>query len=77
MRHAIQEHLCTKDCYGLECSGINAICFPAGMPLVARVVSKFRGVTWDDDSSKWLSTAYEGSNQVNLGLFDNQEDAAR
>ena len=48
-----------------------------GGPLVARVVSKFRGVTWDDEQSKWLATAYEGASQLRLGLFENQEDAAR
>lgn len=48
-----------------------------GHPLVAKVVSKFKGVTWDDGSSKWQAQVYEGGLMVNLGLFETQEEAAR
>ncbi|KAG1679682.1 hypothetical protein FOA52_006201 [Chlamydomonas sp. UWO 241] len=46
-------------------------------PVIARVVSKFRGVTWDDAASKWQASVFEDRQHVNLGLFDTQEDAAR
>eukprot|EP00955_Chlamydomonas_euryale_P010493 112553-Chlamydomonas_euryale.AAC.1 len=40
--------------------------------MVARVVSKFRGVTWDDATAKWQASAFDGSSHVSLGLFDTQ-----
>ena len=48
-----------------------------GQPLVAKVVSKFKGVTWDHSSYKWQANSYEGGVVTSLGLYETQEEAAR
>lgn len=39
--------------------------------------SKFYGVTWSDCSGKWRATINNGGKQTHLGVFENEEDAAR
>lgn len=38
--------------------------------------SRFRGVTWDKQTGRWLSYATVGGRMRNLGRYDSEEEAA-
>lgn len=39
--------------------------------------SQYKGVHWHTRNSKWLASIQVNHNKMHLGLFDNEEDAAR
>ena len=39
--------------------------------------SKYVGVTWNKDHKKWTARIHIDNKKINLGTFENQEDAAR
>ena len=38
--------------------------------------SKYRGVRWYPATKQWRARIYEGSKEVHLGYFDDEEEAA-
>jgi hypothetical protein len=47
------------------------------VPRVSTKSSEFTGVCWDKKASKWSAYIWHGGRQENLGLFDDEEEAAR
>lgn len=54
-----------------NCSNANKRVFKAGTS------SKFKGVSWHKQTGKWRATIGCDSKFIHLGLFDNEEGAAR
>lgn len=39
--------------------------------------SKYRGVTWDKDNSRWRAAVFKNGRRIHIGRFDTEEEAAR
>jgi hypothetical protein len=50
---------------------------PVVVPTQSRGTSKFKGVSWDRGTQKWLVRITRNGKSTYLGIFDDENDAAR